>query len=179
MSAYIRVIVLPSLLLLVFTLGCSSSGLRVKKQAYAPLAQEKTYPYSFPQVWKALEESVRRMKVVSRHPENPSPQEMKKLRERSLKTDWVYTLSRDKYHEVLVNDLPQRINLRTRVQFHIIVSQVVGGVRVQVKPEEEIEIMNNDGSSAGYEATEQLDTSRTYEMLQKIELNLLSLPHST
>jgi hypothetical protein len=154
-------------------LSCSSSP-AVKKVAYAELKSEKTFEHEFPAVWKAIEKTFDKYKVVERDPEEVEALEWKDLRERSLETDWIYGQSRDKYIEYKVNGLPKRKNLQTRVKFELEAKRTLGGTHVRVSIEEEIERLKLDGSSAGWDSVEQIDSSRTNEIIEKIGVAILS-----
>src|SRR3954464_1184317 len=87
--------------------GCASSQ-PVKTQDYAKLKNTRTFEFEFPMVWNAIETAFKGYKVVDRDPDDVDAQELKKLRARTLETDWIYTQSRDKYIEYKVNDLPKK-----------------------------------------------------------------------
>ena len=153
-------------------LGCSSA--EVKSQAYATLKNERTFESDFPTVWKGLEKALEKHRVIDRDPEEANEVEMRRLTERTLKTDWIYGRSRDKYQEYKVNDLPRTIYLQTRIKYKVLAKTVIGGVHVKVDMEEEIEKLNPDGTSLGYSKADAPDTSRQAELLDQIEKSLLS-----
>ncbi len=153
--------------------GCSSSP-EVKKQAYAKLKDERTFEHEFPATWKAIETAFREYKIKERDPEEVSFTEMKKLKKREIETDWVYGQSRDKYIEYRINDSPRKQYLQTRFKCHLIAERTLGGTRVNVKVDEEIERLDQEGASLGYESFDEVDTSRPNEILDKISLALLS-----
>lgn len=157
--------------------GCASSPV-VKSEAYAELRNHRTFEYEFPAVWKAIEETLRNTKVTDRDPDEVNDLEMRKLARRTLKTDWAYGRSRDKYQEYTVNDTPRKVFLQERTRFVVTANRVMGGVDVIVGSEEEIEKLNSDGSSAGYDSVENPDSSRAAEMLDKIANQILAAPPS-
>jgi hypothetical protein len=171
----------------VLTLGAAlllaqcSHKMDVKKQAYASLKSEWVFEDEFPVVWKGIEAALRNQRITDRDPEEVNEVEMKKISERSLKTDWVYSQSRDKYVEYKVNQFPRKKYLQLRYQFEVIAKREVGGIHVTVNTDEEIEILRPDGSSAGFENVdaEMIDSSRPNELIEKIKLALLAAPNTT
>ncbi len=153
--------------------GCSSKP-EVKSQAYAELRQKWTFEDSFADVWKGIEATVRNYKIVERDPTKVSSKDERTLKERTIRTDWVVGQSRDKYIEFRVNDLPKKQYLQTRVRFTVIAARVIGGVEVSVESQEQVERLNGDGSSAGWQGVEQVDTSRTNELIEKIKFSVLT-----
>lgn len=160
--------------LTVLAASACSSAPPVKEQAYAKLGDTRTFEYDFPTTWRAIEAALSNFKVTSRDPEDVTPLDLKKLTRRKLDTDWLYGQSRDKYIEFKVNDLPRKQYLQTRVRYTVIASSVLGGTEVHVKTNEEIERLKPDGTSAGYEAEKDIDTSRPAEILDRISQALLS-----
>ncbi len=158
-------------------LSCSS-GPDVKKQAYAKLKDSRVYEYEFPVVWKAIEETFRKYSVTDRDPAEVDSVEMKKLSKRSLETDWIQTQSRDKYVEFKVNDIPQKRYLWTRIKYKVLAESSLGGTEVTVRTQEEVERLNDNGTSAGYEKASEIDSSRPNEILEKIQMTILSLPNT-
>ncbi|MEK6578598.1 MAG: hypothetical protein AABZ55_05170 [Bdellovibrionota bacterium] len=152
--------------------GCA--GAPVKKQAYAGMPTQRTFENEFPEVWKGIETAFKNHRVSGRDPETVESLEMKNLKERSLKTDWVVARSRDKYQEYKVNSLPKKVYLQTRVRFEVIAKKVMGGTNVSVHMDEEIERLKEDGSSDGFSSVSELDTSRAGEILEKIQNSMLS-----
>jgi hypothetical protein len=163
--------VLGLVFLFLFGFGCSS-GPAVKQQAYAKLANEHTYEYEFPDVWKAIEVSFRNHKVAERDPSEVDTLEMKKLTKRTLETDWILGQSRDKYIEYKVNGSPRKQYLQTRVKYTVLADRVIGGVKVLVKTKEEVERLNKDGTPSGWDSMGNVDPSRAAEVLDKIEQSL-------
>lgn len=147
--------------------GCATSN--VKSQNYAKLSEERTLEYEFPTVWKGIESALKNYKIAERDPDEVDEVEMKTLKRRDLETDWIYGQSRDKYLEYKVNGSPRKKMLQTRIKFMIRAETVIGGVHVKVGSREEIEELADDGSSRGYSDVGNRDTSRTNEMLEKIE----------
>lgn len=165
-----------SVLLIFSVFGAScSSGPEVKSQAYASLKSQRTFEYDFPVVWKGIEAALKNHKVLERDPSEVDVLEMKKLRERTLDTDWAYGQSRDKYIEYKVNDSPQKKYLQVKVKYHIVAKAVMGGVNVSVTQKEQIERLHDDGSSAGWDDMDQADTARANELIEKIGNSILSL----
>jgi hypothetical protein len=156
---------------LVTMMGCSS-GMTVHQDAYAKLKNEHTYEYEFPDVWKAIEDSFHNYKVADRDPADVDPIELKNLTKRKLETDWIQGQSRDKYIEYQMNGTPRRQFLQTRVKYTVLADRVLGGTHVLVKTHEEIERLNNDGTSAGWDSTGDVDPSRAAEVLDKISRSL-------
>lgn len=154
--------------------GCSSVP-EVKKQAYAQLKDERVFETEYPKLWKAIEETLRNYKIVERDPREVAFNEWSSLKERSLETDWIFTQSRDKYQEYKVNGFPRKKYLQTKVRYHIKTQTVMGGVKVHVRVEEEIERLRDDGTSDGYVSAES-DPARAAEMLDRINAQLLALP---
>ena len=156
--------------------GCASSGPVVQQEKYAKLSSSRYFDYEFPTVWKGIEETFRNYKVTDRDPSDVDSIEMKKLRRRSLETDWIYGQSRDKYAETNIGGIPRRINLQTRVKYEVIAEVRIGGTQVTVNPHEEVEKLNDDGSPNGYESVpdESIDPSRANEILEKINMAILS-----
>jgi hypothetical protein len=153
--------------------GCAS-GPDVKTQAFAELKNERVFESEFPAVWKAIEATMKNHKIVERDPEEVTPLEMKKLKERELTTDWIYTQSRDKYIEYKVNSLPKKKYLQTRMRYQVEAESVMGGTFVKVLIDEEIERLKKDGTPDGYESVSKADSSRAHELLEKIRYALLS-----
>jgi hypothetical protein len=158
-------------LLMILGGGCSSEP-TVKQQAYAKLNNEHTFEYEFPDVWKAVEDSFHNFKVADRDPSDVDPIEMKNLTKRRLETDWILGQSRDKYVEYQINGSPRKQYLQTRVKYTVLVDRVIGGTHVLVKTNEEIERLNKDGTSAGWDSTGNVDPSRASEVLDKITHSL-------
>jgi hypothetical protein len=153
--------------------GCSSAP-SVKQQAYAKLNNEHTFEYEFPEVWKAIEASFHNFKVADRDPSQVGPLEMKKLTKRKLETDWILGQSRDKYIEYKVNGSPRKQYLQTRLKYTVLADRVIGGTHVAVKTAEEVERLNKDGTSSGWDSSGHVDPSRAAEVLDKIGQSLTS-----
>lgn len=154
-----------------------SSGPDVKQQAYAKLKNSRTFETDFPAVWHAIEDTLRNYKVVDRDPNKVDANEMRRIKHRTLETDWVYTRSTDKYVEYKVNDLPRKTYLQTRLKYKISADSVLGGVNVTVKTDEEIERLKDDGSPNGWDSVDDdKDTSRANDMLDKFNIAILAAP---
>jgi hypothetical protein len=164
------------LLLSVLGAACAS-GPPVKTEAYAKLRNHRTFEYDFPAVWKAVEEVFRNTKVTERNPETVSELDLRnKLKERTLKTDWSYGQSRDKYQEYKVNDTPRKVFLQERTRYRLEARRVMGGIDVVVQGEEEIEHLKTDGTSDGFHSSDKPDPSRADEILNKIGNTILAAP---
>lgn len=155
-----------------------SSGPPIKSQAYAKLNERRTYEYEIPVVMRGIEKALSGLKVVRRDPEEVTDLEARKLTSRRYETDWIYGQSRDKYVEYTVNDSPRRKLLQTRYKFTIEALSRIGGTDVSVRLTEEIERLKEDGTPADYVNSDEPDTSRVAEMLEKIQLGILMAPPS-
>lgn len=155
--------------------GCAT-GMDVKKQQYAKLKDSRVYEYEFPVVWNGIESVFRNYSIVKRDPSDVEPVELKRLTKRTLETDWIQTQSRDKYVEFKVNDIPQKRYLWTRIKYKITAESSLGGTQVTVLPQEEVERLNPNGTSAGYDKVSEIDSSRPNEILEKIQMAILSAP---
>lgn len=166
-------------LLLTFSLlclsmaGCSSLP-PVQKQRYADLRSSKTFDFDLPVVWKGIERTFENYRVAERDPANVDTLEMRKIPKRTLETDWVYSQSRDKFVEYRMNDLPQRKYLQVRLKYKVLAERTLGGTQVGVHLDEEVENLRADGTSQGFSATEVPDTSRSNEILEKIQGAILA-----
>jgi hypothetical protein len=156
--------------------SCSSSP-QVKQEDYARLKDSRTFEYEFPVVWRAIEDVLHEYVVTNRDPNKVGIVEMKKIRSRSIDTDWVYSRSTEKYVEYKVNDSPRKIYLQTRIRFHLTARTVLGGVDVTVDPQEEIEKLKDDGSSQGFVSAESPDRTLAGSMLDKINQAILAAPN--
>lgn len=163
-----------SLLCLVPVLLSACAGPTVRQQGYAKMPDTRTFEYEFPVVWKAIESALYNYRIIDRDPEDVDANELKKISERSLETEWVYGQSRDKYQEYRVNGFPRKQYLQTRIKYRIQARRVIGGTTVQVRTQEEIERLNADGGSAGYTSASEVDSSRAQEILDKINGSILS-----
>ncbi len=155
--------------------GCAS-GPEVKQQAYAKLSNQRTFEYEFPAVWRGIEETLRNYRVIDRNPKDVDANEMRRLRHRTLETDWIFSKSNDKYIEYKVNDLPRKIYLQTRLKYKIDAQSVIGGVLVTVKTEEEVERLKADGSPDGWDSVDDKDTARASDLLDRFHMAILSAP---
>ncbi len=167
---------LPLVLLIsvVLLAQACSSGPDVKRQAYARYSSERQFEHPFATTWNAIESAVRGWKVVERDPEEANPVELKRMTDRELVTDWIFTQSRDRYHEYLVNSSPRKKYLQLRIRYRVKAKAEIGGTRVTVATEEEVELLGDDGLPRGYERVEETDTSRNKDLLDKINLAILS-----
>jgi hypothetical protein len=152
--------------------GCATSA-PIKTQDYAKLKNTRTFEFEFPMVWNGIETAFKGYKIADRDPDDVDAQELKKLRQRTLETDWIYTQSRDKYIEYKVNDLPKKKYLQTRVKYDVEARSVIGGTEVKVLAKEEVERLKADGAPDGYTSVDP-DSSRSNEVLDRINLAILS-----
>ncbi len=157
--------------------GCSPAPLVVQTQSYAQLSSHRIYESDLTTVWKAIETVFRPYPILERQPLLLTPLLMKSCLERSLKTDWIYSQSRERSVEYQTNGaVPHKIYLQTRFQLILNAQKVLGGTRVHIHIHEEIEKLNpNHGTSEGYEKTE-ADSSRAAELLNKINMAILAAP---
>jgi len=153
--------------------GCSSTK-EVHQQSFAKLRNERDFERDFPTVWNGIEVAVRNLKVINRDPENVSPVELKNLTERSIETDWVYGRSEDKFIKYTVNDLPKKQYLKTRYKYVLTAKAKIGAINVVVELQEQVEILNDDGTSAGYEASKAPDSRKAFNMLDRINNSMLA-----
>jgi predicted PilT family ATPase len=165
--------ILAAVLLLSLLNACSSAP-PVKSQAYAELKDHRTFEHDFVSVWKAIEEATRSYKVTDRDPSEVSVLELRKLKDRTLQTDWIYGQSRDKYQEYAVNGSTRKTYLQTRVRYKIMAHSVMGGTEVSIHFDEEVESLKSDGSSGGYSGVDRKDPTRASELLDKISTSILS-----
>ena len=156
-----------------FVLGCSSLP-PVQKQQYAQLRNTRAFDFEFPVVWKGIEKAFENYRVAERDPAEVGLLEMRKLSKRTLETDWIYSESRDKYVEYRLNDLPRRKYLEVRLKYKINAERTLGGTQVGVDLEEEVANLKADGTSKGFSGTDQPDTSRQNEILDKIQSAILA-----
>lgn len=165
--------VLALLLVPGFGGGCSTAA-PVKTQQYAALKTARTFEYELPLVWKGIEHSLRNNKITEREPEEVDETRWPKLMERTLTTDWVYSESRDKYVEFKINDSPRKKYLQIRHRYRIQAKRVMGGTEVAIRPQEEVEkVDTRTGAPVGYEEME-ADSSRSAEMLERIQNGIFS-----
>lgn len=167
-----RLIFVSTLVSLSLVLACAHTN-EVKKQKYAVLKDEVVFEEEFPVVWKGIETALKDHKIAERDPDEVGPIELKQLKERQLRTDWIYGQSRDKYHEYRVNGSPRKKYLQTRFRFEVLAKRVIGGVQVKVNMDEEIEKLKDDGTPSGYSGVDQKDTSRQSELIEKIRTSIL------
>lgn len=154
-----------------------SSGPEVKQEKYAKLSDTRTFEYEFPAVWKGIEETLRNYRVTDRDPKDVDANEMRSLKHRTLETDWIFTKSNDKFVEYKVNGLPRKTYLQSRLKYKINAQSVLGGVNVTVKTQEEVQKLKEDGSDDGWEsAGDEKDTARASDLLDRINMAILSAP---
>ena len=161
-------------ILTLFGATSCSSGPEVKQQQFAKLRDRRTYEYSFPIVWKGIETALHGYVITDRNPNKVDDNEMRKLRHRTLDTYWVYSRSTEKYQTYRVNDFPKKIYLQTRSRYHVDAKAVMGGVDVSIDPQQEVERLNADGSSAGYDKLSEPERAQSAGILDKIDQAILS-----
>jgi hypothetical protein len=161
----------------VSTFSSCSSAPEVKQEDYAKLKDARMFEYEFPVVWHAIEDALHGYVVTNRDPNKVGIVEMKKIRQRTIDTDWVYSRSTEKYIEYKVNDSPRKIYLQTRTRYHLTARTVLGGVEVAVDPQEEIEKLKEDGSSQGFVSADAPDRTLASTMLDKINQAILAAPN--
>lgn len=170
MSRFAQKFLIASLLVV----SACSSGPEVKKQAYAEHPNERTFEYEFPVVWKGIEEATRKFHVVDRDPKDVDANEMRRLKHRTLETDWIMTQSNDKYVEYQVNGVPRKKYLMSRLKYKIDAHTVIGGTDVKIDTQEEIEKIGPDGDTLGWSKADELDTARAADLLDRINMAILS-----
>ena len=153
--------------------GCSSIP-RVETQAYANLSNRRTLEYSFPIVWKAINETLADYKVLKRDPESKDLTSLRKAKSGTLETDWIYGQSRDKSQQYSINGSPRKIELPIRFKYLVEAKSTLGGTTVIIQTSEEVEKVNSEGAPTGYSSEGKPDPSRASELLDKIQLNILT-----
>jgi hypothetical protein len=172
-----RIIFFTAAALFLGTFSSCSSAPEVKQEEYAKLKDARMFEYEFPIVWHAIEDALHGYVVTNRDPNKVGIVEMKKIRQRTIDTDWVYSRSTEKYIEYKVNDSPRKIFLQTRTRYHLMARTVLGGVEVSVDPQQEIEKLKEDGSSEGFVTADSPDRSLANVMLDKINQAILAAPN--
>jgi len=119
-----------------------------------------------PEVWTAVEKSLEGSNILENKKEDSV--------QRQLKTDWTEELSRDKYYTYKVNGLPKKKYLQVRFKYLITAKKVMGGTDVKIDTTEEIQSLKKDGTPDGFTAVKKADPSRAAELLNKIDLVILS-----
>ncbi len=165
-----------TLLLLTFGLTVSlthcSSAPKIQSLAYAHLSPAKFFAGAeLPALWHAIETVASPYKVTRRDPSEANPLELKRRSRCSLETDWTYGQSREQAIVTQHAGTVQRIRLQNRFLYQITAEKTLGGVQVTVSSCEEVEGLNADGSSAGYQPlpAADVDSSRGAEWLSQIE----------
>lgn len=148
-----------------FALSACSSGPEIKQQQYARLSNTKEFEAEYEVVWKAIAGATEEYKI-----------EKKDSEKGELLTDWVYTTSNEKYFEYQVNGFPRKHYLQTRYRVSIKATKQLGSVKVTVEPIEEVEQLKSDGSFDKWKTSDEPDSSRAADMIQKIELKILARP---
>ena len=154
--------------------GCATRAMPVQRQEYAELKDSRTFEHEFPVVWKGIERVFAKHKVTDRDPAKVNEVELRSLAARTLRTDWIIGQSRDKYVEFKVNDSPRRKLLQVRFRYTVEAKRSMGGADVRVRMDEEIERVRPDGSPAGWDRAERVDSSRVSEVLDQIQQAILS-----
>jgi uncharacterized lipoprotein len=145
--------------------GCSSPD--YKTQGYAKLSNTKEFEEEYPVVWKGVVAALSEYKI-----------EKKDQEKGVVETDWIYSTSNDKYFEYQVNGFPRKKYLQTRYKFNVKIDKLLGRVKVTVSPEEEVESLKSDGSFDDWKSAGEFDTARANEVIQKIEMKILSAPNT-
>lgn len=153
-------------LLAALSMAPACSGPGYKRQDYAKLSNTKVFEDEFPMVWRGVKAAVAEYKLEEEDSE-----------EGRIHTDWIYSTSTEKYLEYTVNGFPRKRYLQTRYKFLITAEKEIGGVKVTVNPEEEVENLKSDGSFESWKDVSEPDSSRANEMLRAIELKILSRPN--
>jgi hypothetical protein len=164
---------LLSLALASISAGCATS-LPYKTQQYAAHKTDRVFEQEMKVVYKAIEKAFEKQKFVSKNPKKVTPSELSQLTEATWETDWIYSQSRDKYVEYEVNSVPKRKPLQVRLKQKITAKHSIAGIQVFVETEEELERLKSDGTPNGYVEVEP-DSSRAAEVLDRIQLSILSL----
>lgn len=163
-----------ALVLAALLTGCATRAMPVQRQEYAELKDSRTFEHEFPVVWKGIERVFAKHKVTDRDPAKVNEVELRSLAARTLRTDWIIGQSRDKYVEFKVNDSPRRKLLQVRFRYTVEAKRSMGGADVRVRMDEEIERVRPDGSPAGWDRAERVDSSRVSEVLDQIQQAILS-----
>ena len=143
------------------TIGCSSGP--YKRQQYAQLSNSKVFEEEYPTVWKGTLDALGDYKIENKDAEKGK-----------VETDWIYSTSNEKYVEYQVNGFPRKHYLQTRYKLDITAEKQLGGVKVTVNSQEEVENLKNDGSFESWRSVSDPDSARENETLRNIELKILS-----
>ncbi|MCC7442361.1 MAG: hypothetical protein IT285_12060 [Bdellovibrionales bacterium] len=174
MRAQIRSSVGLALLLPLLALSGCASGPAVKSQDYAVLSTSKAFEYPMEKVYKAVEETLRKHRVVERDPEEPNEVEIRKLTEAEWETDWIYSQSKNKYVEYKVNDLPRKQYLQLRVKYQLKAETQIGAVKVSVGAQEEVQRLSADGKPDGWDSEGKPDTALARRVLDQVGQAILA-----
>ncbi len=151
------------LLMLGSAISACSSGPEIKQQQYAKLSNTKEFEEEYDVVWKGIIDATAEYAI-----------EKKDAEKGELLTDWVYTASNEKYFEYKVNGFPRKRYLQTRYRVSIKAKKQLGSVKVSVEPTEEAEQLKPDGSFDRWKTSDEPDSTRAADIIQKIELKILS-----
>lgn len=149
--------------------GCASApAVPMSRERYARLSNERFFNSDVITVWKSVARVTENYRITQREIDGSTA--------RALKTDWIYTRSRDKHDSIRIHGEVKTLPLQSRIRFKIMAHGVLGGTEVQVETSEEIEQLGTDGRSQGYRAVADADkdTSRASDLLDKIGLALIS-----
>lgn len=166
---------LISAIFIVMITSCSS-GPEVKSQEYAKLKSEHTFDYGFAEVWKGIEKALAKNKIIERDPDDVNETELKKLTERTLETDWVNSRSNDKFISYKHNNLPKKKYLQVRFKYLVSAKSTLGGTHVSVQLKEQVEQLYPDGTPLAWVNTDEPDSARSNDLIEKIRLAILSSP---
>lgn len=158
-----NLVLIFSIITLTLAFGACSSKTPYATQEYAVLSDSKEFEEEYPVVWKATLSACANYKIEDAN-------EDKGL----LKTDWVYSTSQDKYFEYTVNGFPRKKYLQSRLRYIIHVQKQLGGVKVLVQADEEVENLNKDGSFKDWQDAKYADSQKLNDLLKNIELKILS-----
>jgi len=162
------------ILSLVVVLTACASGTPIHQQEYAALKDSRTMEHEFPIVWKGIEKALASYRISERNPEEVTAEKLRKLDQRIIATDWVNGQSRDKYVEYRSNNVPHKKYLQTRLRYEVTARKVIGGTDVRVHVDEEIENLKPNGDPSGWSRVERKDSSRAHDLIERIQLAVLS-----
>lgn len=157
--------------------GCASA-LPVKRQEYAASRTERVLEAEWMDVLRAVDSTLRLQRVVKRTPDTEDVLELRRADERTWETGWIESQSRDKYVEYQLDGIPKRKNLGVRLKYRVVAAKALGGVSLKVRQWEELEKLNSRGMSLGYDEVTSVDTSRSGELLEKVQQAILAAPPS-
>lgn len=158
--------IVTALILGTLSLALFACSTGYKTQEYAKLPNSKVFEEEYETVWKGIVLAFEEYKL----------EEQDKDAGR-LKTDWIYSTSNEKYIEYQVNGFPRKRYLQTRYKLNLSAEKHLGGVRVAITPEEEVEALKSDGTFDSWKEVSEFDTIRANDALRNVELKILSIPN--